>query len=113
MINIHAFVDKQGVLQELEADGHALFAGKGNDIVCSAVSILIQTAVKIFEAKNLLIGDKSALAERGFYRFQLNEMKKNEAEWLGGVSAFLLQGLDNLQSQYPGNVSLYIEVRKE
>lgn len=45
MINIHVVRDNEGFIWEFTIEGHAGYGEAGNDIVCSAVSVLGYTAI--------------------------------------------------------------------
>lgn len=45
MINIYVWRDRSGEISRFRVEGHAGYAEHGSDIVCSAVSALVQTAV--------------------------------------------------------------------
>jgi len=87
----------------LEGDGHAGFADHGEDIVCAAISVLMQTAVNSLEA---VAGLKSFIFdadETSGYMYielpaNLNETESAKAEI---VLKTVLTGLEGIAQAYP------------
>lgn len=45
MIQIRVSRDEKGAIRHLSVRGHAQYADKGQDIVCAAISAIVQTAI--------------------------------------------------------------------
>jgi len=45
MVTVEIFIDEQQIIRGFTVEGHSDFAPHGEDIVCSAISALTQTAV--------------------------------------------------------------------
>ena len=102
MTNVTIFSGKNGVIKKCEANGHAGFSKKGSDIVCSAVTILLRTAMETFSQVETVTFDADTTA-RGKLSFFLEADDGNpfvEAR-LKGVSDFLRNGLKSLSEEFP------------
>lgn len=80
--------------------GHANFAPKGKDIVCSAVSSTTQTA--LLGLKELLKKDIEFEQDNGLLRVQINNPDKDS----NLVLETMLLGLKEIEKIYPKNVLL-------
>ncbi len=80
--------------------GHANFAPKGKDIVCSAVSSITQTA--LLGLKELLKKDIEFEQDNGLSRVQINNPDKDS----NLVLETMLLGLKEIEKIYPKNVLL-------
>lgn len=109
MIQIVIDCTKKCELVFCEAKGHALFAKKGNDIVCSAVTTLLRTCLYMLESNDSISLETSS-PERGMLSFRVT--KNNEdvktSYLLIHCKDFLEKGLTLICEQYPENVSLKI-----
>ncbi len=94
---------KDNSLVSFEADGHAGFANHGEDIVCAAISVLMQTAVNSLDA---VAGIKTIIFEAdetsGYMYIELpanlDETKKAKADI---VLNTVLTGLQGIAQAYP------------
>ena len=86
----------------LEASGHARLAAPGNDILCAAVSVLVENLglglTEILDAPALIEEDK------GHYSIRLAEEVINDRTELLFTSAIL--GLKRLEEQYPDRLEI-------
>lgn len=85
----------------IEVKGHALFASAGNDIVCSAVSILTQYVAEIIENEGLGTYEK----KKGYLKI----IVRNETEVSKVLIDYLIKSLISISNDYPRN--LKVEVR--
>ncbi len=97
---------RNGVLINCKANGHAGFSKKGSDIVCSAVTVLLRTAMQVLSQCEgvALNADTSS---RGNLAFSV-EITKDSQETevcLKTTAAFLREGFKSLSKEYPENVS--------
>lgn len=103
---------KNGVIKECEANGHAHFSKKGSDIVCSAVTILLRTAMQVLSQTENITFDADT-SSRGKLAFSV-EIQKNldfqknlEVEnRLKCVADFLRNGIKSISLEYPENALL-------
>lgn len=107
MIKVVVSVDKYGIYKAVEFNGHALFADYGNDIVCSAVSVLAINTVNSIESfcddKLNLVKDEKT----GFLRLEFINVLSKEATLL--VKSLIL-GLNGISDEYGKN---FITITKE
>lgn len=97
MIRIQLKTDSSGRLIGLQASGHSNLANKGNDILCAAVSALLENL-----AAGLEEVVKSAVVERG-EKLKI-EIKPNSATEL--LCATTLLSLRRLQEQYANRIQI-------
>lgn len=97
----------KGVLLSCKAKGHAGYAWRGFDIVCSAVTVLIRTTVQIISE---LPGVKLDLdcSQRGNLSFTVNTNQFNcNLDKLIFAGDFLETGLGSVAKEYPE----YLEIK--
>ncbi len=99
---------KTGVLVGCTAEGHARYAERGSDIVCSAVTVLIRTTLQVLSglpAVNL----ETDTSKRGFIRFRVLKGFPSEVEEkLKYAGDFLQTGLESVAKEFPDNLKLVI-----
>ena len=99
---------KAGYVTGLTVSGHAGSAPKGEDLVCAAVSALVQTY--FFSLQRLLNLNMDADIDDGFLSFNLpgniSSETRNKATLL---AESMLVGLDEVNNSYPG----FLEVSEE
>ena len=85
---------------ELTIEGHACYAPEGQDIVCAAVSVLIQA----------LADSLDSVTESFNISFTKNQITKIKASGKNVrlVLNTILTGLTLVQAQYPDNVKLTV-----
>ena len=94
---------KDNSIVSLEADGHTGFADHGEDIVCAAISVLMQTAVNSLEA---VAGIKSFILETDETSgYMYIELPANVDETIASkadvVLNTVLTGLQGVAQAYP------------
>lgn len=89
------------------SEGHAEFAEKGKDIVCSAVTILMRTAIEML-SKTSEIELKTDTSLRGYLSFEARILKDDQKlkERLSTIGDFLKEGFESLSKEFPQNVKL-------
>ena len=96
-----------GCLKGCSARGHAFFAAKGRDIVCSAQTLLLRTALSVLEGTEGLSVCCDA-SERGSLAFSV-QVEFHSAELAGRLKCtadFIRDGISSLSQEYPGCVQL-------
>ena len=92
------------------AEGHSGWAEAGSDIVCAAVSILTCTCVNALES---VCGVVPRITEedddKGILAFELPDRTEAENKKAQILMKALRQGLEDLTSEYPQNVTLCIK----
>lgn len=108
MIAARIVLDARGGISRFEASGHALFAPAGDDIVCSAFSVLARSA---YEALAALpgVGVDGEAPGRGQFGFRVTALPSATAERAAGIADFLVVGLSGLARDYPGSVRFTVE----
>lgn len=99
---------KTGVLVGCTAEGHAGYAERGSDIVCSAITVLIRTTLQVLSglpAVNL----ETYTSKRGFIGFKVLKGFPSEVEEkLKYAGDFLQTGLESVAKEFPDNLKLVI-----
>ncbi|MBQ4377851.1 MAG: ribosomal-processing cysteine protease Prp [Treponema sp.] len=100
----------KGSALKCQANGHAGFSKKGQDIVCSAVTVLLRTAAEVLShTENVsLIFDAP---DRGIISFEASaKSEKTETKiQIECIGDFLRTGLKALTKEFPENVILMEE----
>lgn len=91
---------------DISFKGHADYAEKGKDIVCSAVSILCYTLAEALEKGNFLMKIEKSI-EEGECRVKAYPKPQYEAN-VQLVFFTILSGLTMLAEDYPDNVKVDI-----
>lgn len=110
MIEIELFSDSSQNIKKYKIKGHADFAPYGEDIVCSAVSVLSQTVimglVEILELDENKIFYKID-ENTGYLEVELKSIKNKE---LLKETQILLKtfkiGIESIEENYPRNVNI-------
>jgi len=108
VIRAKVVLDSRGGVSRFEAEGHALFAPAGSDIVCSAFTVLARSAYEALSAIPGASVDAEA-SGRGRFAFRALELPPESAERAAGIADFLLLGLRGLERDYPGSIRLTVE----
>ena len=110
MISVLLTRGKNGALVSCRAQGHARFAEKGSDIVCSAVTVLLRTTMQVLCGIEGVIVRADA-SERGSLDFDVSAENAPAESRTALVYAgrFLEAGLASLVREYPRNVELKIQ----
>lgn len=110
MIFVQLARAKDGSLASCRALGHARFAEKGNDIVCSAVTVLLRTTMQaLSETEGVFV--RLDAPDRGALDFDVSAESAPPESRCALVYAgrFLEAGLASLAREYPHNVELKIQ----
>jgi uncharacterized protein YsxB (DUF464 family) len=97
--------DKNRRTLSCNAKGHADFAVAGNDIVCSAVTVLLRTAIQVLSSMDGIKFESEAV-ERGTLSFcaEVSEAGSESEIRLECIRNFLETGLSSISVEYPDNV---------
>ena len=98
---------KNGMLLSCRAEGHAGYAGRGFDIVCSAVTVLIRTTMEVVSGLPGIRLD-SDISRRGNLSFTVNADQLDDIILAKLVLAgdFLETGLGSVSREYPEYLEL-------
>ena len=104
MIKISIFEDENGIYNGFRLEGHAEYADPGEDIICSAISILVINTINSIEAftEDAFLVDSNDAA--GLIEFHMTSEISSESNLL--LSSLSL-GLHAMEKEY-GNE--YIEI---
>ncbi len=109
MVRVKVARSPEGTPLSVEISGHSRFGSHGSDIVCAAVSALVQTTV--FAMEDLLELPPGGVLEEGYAYLTLPgsaEPAKREQQLL--LLETLLLGLREIEKTYPGYIR-YLEVQ--
>ena len=91
----------------LEADGHADFADHGEDIVCAAISVLMQTAVNSLEAVAGIDYFIFESDESGYMYIELPaKLNESQADKANVILETVYTGLKGIAEAYPKHIKL-------
>ncbi len=100
MIEVTIRLDDSGVLSGIRATGHSGAAARGHDVVCASASVLLRTLGRVVEARRG-IDVKGSADSRGEFFLEIGSVEDTEYCWLRGVTAFVVAGLADLETEYP------------
>ncbi|MFC4768443.1 ribosomal-processing cysteine protease Prp [Effusibacillus consociatus] len=104
MIKVNVHRDPQGRIVSFRVHGHAGFANAGNDIICAAVSILVQNGVNSIETLlNVRIPDAS---RDGFVECEIPSLEGRVSDQVQLLLESMVYGLRSLAEEYPKHVSV-------
>ena len=112
MIDVLLKRTEGGRLVSCEASGHAQYAGKGFDIVCSAVTVLLRTVLQTLE-KTSGIELETDASKRGYLSFKVKTSVLDSCgeERLKFAGEMLENGLGAVSGEYPENLKVtYITI---
>jgi uncharacterized protein YsxB (DUF464 family) len=99
MITAELSFDRAGILKWCRVTGHAGAGMRGNDIVCAAVSVLLQTVYRTLYGR-VDIHVRGDAPERGISLLEVETVEEGSA-FLFAAGAFLREGLCFVAEEYP------------
>ena len=106
MINVLIFKDRNGCCQGFDCQGHADYANAGEDIVCSAVSVLTINTINAIENftddKFVCIPDE----ESGLIQVNFQDALSHDADLLVKT---MIQGLCSIEEIYSDHIHVEIK----
>jgi uncharacterized protein YsxB (DUF464 family) len=99
MLRLETVLDRDGVVVEYRASGHAGNGYRGSDVVCAAVSALSRAFVEALRDREGVRVHVDA-PERGQLSVELSYDGGARA-FLQGAGAVLLEGLSSVVEEYP------------
>jgi uncharacterized protein YsxB (DUF464 family) len=97
-----------GCLRRLEMDGHAAGAPLGENPVCAAATAVARTAARVLDSVDG-IEIRGVAEHEGRLRLEVAAYERETANYLKGVSDYLLVGLRDLEREYPDQVAVVTE----
>ena len=95
MISVKLF-NRNGKVVKVSADGHSGYGEHGSDVVCAAVSAIVQTAY-------LAIKDAGGDSERGLFEFTVGDANRHDCDVILRAMAV---GLHDMAEGFPQNIKL-------
>lgn len=93
-------------MRRFTAQGHA-GADLGRNVACAAATIILRTTHHVCAERGIV---ESRSADRpGEMAMILADRGDADAEWLRGVTDFLMRGMRDLQREFPDQVTLLVE----
>ncbi|MDR2773876.1 MAG: ribosomal-processing cysteine protease Prp [Tannerella sp.] len=106
MIAVEIVLDND-LLKLCRIKGHARSGGKGNDIVCAAVSALARAAAAALAGEDG-IAVRCEAKKPGEFFLEIAECAEAKKSFLSGVGTFLRIGLDSVAREYPKQCRLSV-----
>lgn len=103
MIKVLIHRDSKGRIESFRVQGHADFSDAGNDIICAAVSVLVQNGINSIET--LLHVKIPDVSREGFVECQIPALEDHVSEKVQLLLESMAYGLQCLADEYPKNVS--------
>ncbi len=110
MTNIKITKNKEGKISKVVCDGHTNYGVSGEDIVCSAISSIVQTAVLgilcVVGVNLNLVRDE----EKGFLSFEVpSNLTKEESHDIEVILSTMVCGISDLRQGYSDFIELEVE----
>lgn len=103
MITVSFFRDGNGKVTRITASGHSGYAERGNDIVCAAVSTLVQTAyLAIADITDKITFDKDEA--KAYFGFTVGDV--DDRHDIDIIIRAVTVGLKDLACGYPQHIKL-------
>ncbi|NMA96230.1 MAG: ribosomal-processing cysteine protease Prp [Clostridiales bacterium] len=99
MICIDIYRNKDGLIKQFVVNGHADYDERGKDIVCAAISAIVQTAVLgLLQVSNI---DIEYEIDQGYVYLSLPEnLSHNQIKDADIILETMLTGIKNVEAQY-------------
>ena len=101
-------LDKEGCLTDLRCSGHSLSSINGSNIACISVSTLVRSVSRLLSLRKELVIKGSAQSE-GSVCLKVEKRPEPMKEWLLGVTEFFIQGISDINSEYPSEIKAMIQ----
>ena len=108
MILVTVVTDGCGKMRSVTVDGHAFGLHKEGNVVCAAVTVLVRTAARLLEA-DPGVCVSGGPGGRGKFKLIVESADEGKTELVKAVGDFLVQGMRDLQAEFPGDCTLKIE----
>ncbi len=107
MIKIEIF-KKDNILKKLEAKGHAFFDKRGKDIVCAAISALLQNIyVGLSQIEDINLKYTAKDGALNLEILNLEVLKENEMEKINFLIDTTLSSIKAISSSYGTKIEIY------
>ncbi|HHY78210.1 MAG TPA: ribosomal-processing cysteine protease Prp [Clostridiales bacterium] len=108
MIKVKVLMSQDNRVKELKVTGHADYSEYGDDIVCSAVSALTQTA--LLGLLNVAQVDMKYCIKKGYLSFSIPEIEDRDKKlkaW--AIMDTMIIGLKNLAKNYSPYIKIVVK----
>lgn len=100
---------KDGRIRNVVSKGHSGFAKYGKDIVCAAVSAILQTALMGIMKFSSSDVEYTVNEETGFMRFSVPDGSEEELVKIDAVTETMLLGLRDIEKGYGSYVKVEVK----
>jgi len=112
VIRVEVQVDGHGCVRQLVATGHApRSAPAAISVACAAATCLLRTAGSTLAAEIGVTVDGAAPTP-GHFRLHVTAIAADRADWVAGLTSFLVTGFRDLIRDYPGQVRMVVRTPK-
>ncbi|PIE97366.1 MAG: ribosomal-processing cysteine protease Prp [Treponema sp.] len=108
MISVMVEVGQSDELRYVRANGHANAGSKGNDIVCSAVSVLLRTVVLTLFDEKAGLKTRLDVQNCGALEFEVEDYNLECIGLLRYAAEFLQKGMESIQQEKPESIELVL-----
>ncbi len=106
MVEVNISRDKKGRIVQFGGSGHSGYAKEGKDIVCAAVSTLLQTA--LVGLKDYLGLKVAVRRKKGWLQVETGEINGSKQKVADAILETMVLGLRYIERDYTG----YLEVKE-
>jgi uncharacterized protein YsxB (DUF464 family) len=99
-------------LTQMTVSGHAPVKERAVSVACAAVSAIVRTAGRLIEMRHDIVSGGEA-EEAGTLDLVIRERQDSAAEWLRGVTDFLVVGLKGVERDYPEECEVVVQTQEE
>jgi uncharacterized protein YsxB (DUF464 family) len=107
MMLLSVSLSADGCLERLQATGHVDGPERGANLACAAATALVRTAGEVLHARAGIHCSGTAPVE-GVLELELEPVPPASAEWVRGVTDFLLWGCTRLQTEAGGALAVQV-----
>lgn len=107
MVEVVVDLFPAGCLHRLEMTGHvgSDYGARGSNVACAAITGLVRSCAEAIVANERLEPQGDAESE-GVFRITVAHVPDDQLTWLQGVTDVLITGLQRVQRETPGEITL-------
>ncbi|MCL2791910.1 MAG: ribosomal-processing cysteine protease Prp [Spirochaetaceae bacterium] len=109
ILKIDLCLNSNNIIKYVTAEGHAGKSPAGENIICAAVSVLLRSAYRTIVKNSKVEACINAKSEGSLY-FRVIQYEESQAEWLKGISDYLLTGIKDIKTESPDSIKIIITV---
>jgi len=103
-------VSRDQLLRGFKAQGHT-GGDLGRNIACAAATALLRTTGRVCTARGVVAGGSKG--SPGDMAMVLRNDGEGSGDWLRGVTDFLVRGMSDLQTEFPDQIALRVEMTED